>query len=124
MRGFSTAVRLDRIDRDSPARLELARALTDLGAALRRAKQRADAREPLREALEIARRDGALAIARRAHDELAQTHKVDEYIGWVRHTTPGVEEVARRPVRAQRAARNSMKSRIGESVTRMRPLNG
>ena len=59
--------------RRSPGRLELARALTDLGAALRRVNQRAEAREPLREALEIARRDGALAIARRAHEELEAT---------------------------------------------------
>jgi DNA-binding CsgD family transcriptional regulator len=59
--------------RRSPARLELARALTDLGAALRRANQRAEAREPLREALDMARRDGAVAIARRAHEELEAT---------------------------------------------------
>jgi DNA-binding CsgD family transcriptional regulator len=59
--------------RETPARLELAKALTDLGSALRRAKQRADAREPLREALEIARQDGALATAKRAHDELEAT---------------------------------------------------
>jgi DNA-binding CsgD family transcriptional regulator len=59
--------------RESPARLEYMRALTDFGAALRRAGRRADAREPLREALELARRCGALAIARRAHEELAAT---------------------------------------------------
>jgi DNA-binding CsgD family transcriptional regulator len=59
--------------RGSPARLELARALTDLGAALRRANQRAAAREPLREALEIARRGGAVATGQRAHDELEAT---------------------------------------------------
>ena len=40
----------------SPAGLEYMRALTDFGAALRRAGRRADAREPLREALELARR--------------------------------------------------------------------
>ena len=57
----------------SPARLEHARALTDLGAALRRANQRAEAREPLRAALDMARQDGALAIARRAHEELEAT---------------------------------------------------
>jgi DNA-binding CsgD family transcriptional regulator len=57
----------------SPARLEHARALTDLGAALRRANQRAEARDPLREALDWSRRSGALAIARRAHDELEAT---------------------------------------------------
>lgn len=58
---------------DSPARLEHARALADLGAALRRANRRADAREPLRRALDLARHGGALAVARRAHEELAAT---------------------------------------------------
>jgi DNA-binding CsgD family transcriptional regulator len=57
----------------SPARLELARTLTDLGAALRRSNQRAAAREPLRAALADARRGGALALARRAHEELGAT---------------------------------------------------
>ena len=54
---------------NSPARLEHAKALTDLGSALRRANRRAEAREPLRQALEMARRGGAVAIARRAHEE-------------------------------------------------------
>jgi DNA-binding CsgD family transcriptional regulator len=54
----------------SPARLEHARALLELGAAIRRAGRRADAREPLREALELARDCGADAVAARAHDEL------------------------------------------------------
>jgi DNA-binding CsgD family transcriptional regulator/tetratricopeptide (TPR) repeat protein len=54
----------------SPARLEHALALLELGAAMRRAGRRADAREPLREALELARVCGADAIAVRAHDEL------------------------------------------------------
>ncbi len=54
----------------SPARLEHALALLELGAATRRAGRRADAREPLREALELARACGADAIAVRAHDEL------------------------------------------------------
>jgi DNA-binding CsgD family transcriptional regulator len=58
---------------DSPARLEHAKALTDLGAALRRANRRAEAREPLRAALEMARRGGALAVAKRAHEELEAT---------------------------------------------------
>jgi DNA-binding CsgD family transcriptional regulator len=57
----------------SPSRLELARAMTDLGAALRRANHRAEAREPLRQALDMSRTDGALAIARRAHEELEAT---------------------------------------------------
>ncbi|MBE2318620.1 AAA family ATPase [Solirubrobacter sp. CPCC 204708] len=55
---------------DSPARLEHARCLVDLGGALRRTNQRAAAREPLREGLELARRCGADALVRRAHDEL------------------------------------------------------
>jgi DNA-binding NarL/FixJ family response regulator len=54
----------------SPARLEHALALVELGAAIRRAGRRADAREPLRQALELARVCGADAIAARAHDEL------------------------------------------------------
>src|SRR2546430_7100585 len=39
---------------DSPALLERARVLTELGAALRRGNRRADAREPLRRGLELA----------------------------------------------------------------------
>jgi DNA-binding CsgD family transcriptional regulator len=54
----------------SPARLEHALALLELGAATRRAGRRADARTPLREALQLARACGADAIAVRAHDEL------------------------------------------------------
>jgi DNA-binding CsgD family transcriptional regulator len=56
--------------RDSPARLEQARALTDLGAALRRANQRAEARPPLQEGLELAERCSARALAKRARTEL------------------------------------------------------
>jgi DNA-binding CsgD family transcriptional regulator len=59
--------------RPTPARLELARSLSDLGAALRRAGRRSDAREPLREALELASRCGATAVADRAREELAAT---------------------------------------------------
>ena len=54
----------------SPARLEHTRALVDLGAALRRANRRADAREPLRRALEQADRGGMHRLARRARHEL------------------------------------------------------
>ena len=57
----------------SEAGLERLHALVDYGAALRRAARRADARKPLREALAAARRGGALALARRASDELAAT---------------------------------------------------
>ncbi len=54
----------------SASRLEHARALVDLGAALRRSGARADAREPLREGLTVAQRCGARALASRAWDEL------------------------------------------------------
>jgi DNA-binding CsgD family transcriptional regulator len=54
----------------SPNRLEHTRALVDLGAALRRANRRNDAREPLRRALDLADRGGLRLLARRARDEL------------------------------------------------------
>jgi DNA-binding CsgD family transcriptional regulator len=57
----------------SPARLELARALVDLGATLRRANHRRAAREPLREALKIAHPCGATVIEQAAREELAAT---------------------------------------------------
>ncbi len=57
----------------SPARLEHARALADLGAAQRRANRPAEARETLRSALDMARRCGATALAERAHGELLAT---------------------------------------------------
>ena len=50
--------------------VELARTLTDHGAALRRAGRRRDAREPLRRGLDLATSCGALAISRRAREEL------------------------------------------------------
>jgi DNA-binding CsgD family transcriptional regulator len=51
--------------------LEHARALTDLGAMLRRRGRRGEARAPLRAALELASRCGADALAQRALDELS-----------------------------------------------------
>jgi DNA-binding CsgD family transcriptional regulator len=54
----------------SPARLEHARALTDLGAALRRGNQRREARDALRAGLEIAKGCGARALVERARTEL------------------------------------------------------
>ena len=56
--------------RGSSARLELARTLVDLGAALRHAKRPREAREPLREAAELAHECGSVAVERRATDEL------------------------------------------------------
>lgn len=55
----------------SPARLELARAQVALGAALRRAGRRREARAPLDEGLERAERCGAAPLAAEARAELA-----------------------------------------------------
>jgi DNA-binding CsgD family transcriptional regulator len=57
----------------SEARLEHARALVDLGATLRRANRRTEARERLREGVDLARRVGAFGLAERANDEIAAT---------------------------------------------------
>jgi DNA-binding CsgD family transcriptional regulator len=54
----------------SGAELEHARALTDLGAALRRGGRRAEARDPLRQGLDRAHRCGATALEQRALQEL------------------------------------------------------
>jgi DNA-binding CsgD family transcriptional regulator len=56
--------------RRSPARLELARALVDLGAACRRCGLVGEARVHLREGLDLAHELGALALAGQAREEL------------------------------------------------------
>jgi DNA-binding NarL/FixJ family response regulator len=58
---------------DGPARLEHARALVELGSWLRRARRRADAREPLRLGLDLAQRCGAVRLSERARTELRAT---------------------------------------------------
>jgi len=58
---------------DSPAKLEHAKARTELGAALRRANRRSDAREQLRHALELATICGAVPLVQRAETELLAT---------------------------------------------------
>jgi DNA-binding CsgD family transcriptional regulator len=58
---------------DGDARLERARALTDLGALLRRRNRRSEARALLREALETAHRAGARGLADQAATELRAT---------------------------------------------------
>ncbi len=56
---------------ESPARLERARSLVALGAALRRAGSRAEARDPLAAGLGLAEECGAAALATSAREELA-----------------------------------------------------
>lgn len=57
--------------RDSPARLEHAKALCELGAVRRHAGRRDAARDPLLEALDLATRCGARPVAERARSELS-----------------------------------------------------
>ncbi|HEV8250431.1 MAG TPA: AAA family ATPase [Gaiellaceae bacterium] len=57
----------------SPAKLEHAKARTELGAALRRSNRRSAAREHLRRAVELARICGAAPLAARAETELFAT---------------------------------------------------
>jgi DNA-binding CsgD family transcriptional regulator len=59
--------------RKSPALLERAHSLVELGSALRRNGQRAGAREPLAEGLDLAARCGARPLAARAREELKAT---------------------------------------------------
>jgi DNA-binding CsgD family transcriptional regulator len=63
---------IDEFERGD-ARLERARALTDLGGLLRRRNRRTEARELLREALDAAHRAGAKALADQAETELRAT---------------------------------------------------
>ncbi len=58
---------------DSGARLEHAHALVDLGATIRRANRRKEAREPLRRGVDLAHTLGAVALAQRGNDEIAAT---------------------------------------------------
>jgi DNA-binding NarL/FixJ family response regulator len=63
---------IDSLERGG-ARLDRARALTDLGALLRRRNRRTEARVLLREALDMAYRSGARGLAARAETELRAT---------------------------------------------------
>ena len=57
----------------TPARYELALALADLGACLRRSGRNAEARVPLRRALDLAQRTGAMPLAEQTRRELLAT---------------------------------------------------
>jgi DNA-binding CsgD family transcriptional regulator len=69
-RGIELLRQAVRVLEVSSARLEHARAMVDLGAALRRAGQRAEGREILRPALDLAHRCGSVALTERARTEL------------------------------------------------------
>jgi len=63
---------VDALER-ADARLERARTLSDLGAMLRRRNRRTEARQLLREALDLAHRVGAARLAEQAETELRAT---------------------------------------------------
>jgi DNA-binding CsgD family transcriptional regulator len=69
-RGLADLREAAELAAESGARLEHARALVELGAALRRANQRTAARGPLRAGLDLAYRCGATRLTERARDEL------------------------------------------------------
>jgi hypothetical protein len=68
----------------SPARLEHAHALTELGAALRRANRRAEGRRTLHDGLDLAEECCARSLAERARTELRAAG--------ARPTTPAVRD--------------------------------
>jgi DNA-binding NarL/FixJ family response regulator len=81
---------------DSPAQLEHARALVDLGAALHRMNRRAAARVPLRRALDLCERGGMRLLADRARHELraAGTRPRRSAISGIASLTPAEHRVA------------------------------
>ena len=72
-RGLELLAESVAVLRNSPALLERAHSLAELGAALRRAGRRTAAREALAEALDLACRCGARPLAARAREELKAT---------------------------------------------------
>ncbi len=81
---------------DSPARLEFAQALAALGSALRRSGRPGEAREPLRQALDLATACGAGALAQHARAELyaAGARPRAETLHGVESLTPSERRVA------------------------------
>jgi ATP/maltotriose-dependent transcriptional regulator MalT len=98
---------------DTRARLQYAQALADLGAALRRANKRKEAREPLREALDIAHRCGAIPLEERARTELAATGARPR-----KAVLSGVEALTPSELRVARMAAEGMTNReIAQALT-------
>jgi DNA-binding CsgD family transcriptional regulator len=89
----------------SSARLEQARALTDLGAALRRANRRAEAREPLRRGLDLAVRCHATPLVERARGELVAAGARP------RRAVSGVDALTPSELRVARMAAEGMSNR-------------
>lgn len=93
--------------------LQHAEALLELGAALRRANFRRDARGPLREALELAHRCGAVPLEERARTELAATGARPR-----RAVLSGVDALTPSELRVARMAAEGMTNReIAQALT-------
>ena len=88
------------------ARLEHAKALVEFGAALRRANRRREARELLREGLDLAHRCGATALELRATTELTATGARPRKV-----VLTGVESLTPSELRVARMAAEGMTNR-------------
>jgi DNA-binding CsgD family transcriptional regulator len=102
--------------RDSPATLDLARTLCDLGAALRRSNFRTPAREPLHEALQLAHECGADALAERARRELIVLGARPR-----RHAVTGIEALTAREREASELAACGLTNRQIAEVMSVTP---
>ncbi len=92
---------------------ERARALVELGASLRRANRRKDAREPLRQGLELAHRCGASSLEERAQTELAATGARPR-----KAVFTGVESLTPSELRVARMAADGLTNReIAQALT-------
>ena len=97
---------------DSPSLLLRARALVDLGAALRRTGERAASREPLREGLDLAHRCGAALLAAHAEEELSASGARPQ-----RRALSGIEALTPSQLRiATRAAEGQTNREIAQAL--------
>jgi DNA-binding CsgD family transcriptional regulator len=100
---------VDTLER-SQMRQEYARALVDLGGALRRDGARSQSREPLRKGLAIAERAGADPLAERARRELAASGVTVRRSGYRDRLTPSEQRIA------ELAAGGSSNPQIAQSL--------
>jgi DNA-binding CsgD family transcriptional regulator len=92
----------------SPAQLELARSLTELGALRRRERHNLEAREPLHRAVDLARECGSRLMERRAADELGAS---GERAVSAEPSTATAEELTPSELRAARMAASGRSNR-------------
>jgi len=105
----------------SPALLERAHSLAEYGAAMRRSGQRAAARDPLAQALELAVRCGARPLAARARDELKAAGARPR-----RPWRTGVDALTPREMRVARLAAEGRSNReiAGELYVTLKAIEG